>query len=228
MKPSFFAIIVSTLMIVSSFAVIVPISEVSGSAIEPPKIKYVAHDPIVIIGDADFTAANGVTGGAGTPASPWLIEGWEIDAGGSNGIAISDTWDAFLIQNCYIYNAKAFDQWSWNEGRGVYLDFVHDGNIVNTTFANNTYGLRISQSWNVDVELNTFINNSWTNIEVTLSNDIQILNNAVEGGSRSGNRAQSDDEADIFFFETVDKGGFKARGGNQNGFGFASGSFQCA
>ena len=38
------------------------------------------HDPIWIDSDSNFTAANGVIGGDGTPGDPYLISGWEIDS----------------------------------------------------------------------------------------------------------------------------------------------------
>ena len=43
-------------------------------------IQYTGHDPIIIDGDEDFTSANGVTGGSGTEANPYVIEGWTIEA----------------------------------------------------------------------------------------------------------------------------------------------------
>src|SRR5438034_3743621 len=37
-----------------------------------------SHAPIVIGSDADFTAANGVTGGSGTAADPYVINCWSF------------------------------------------------------------------------------------------------------------------------------------------------------
>ena len=39
---------------------------------------FSGRDPISIVGNADFTSANGVTGGSGTAMDPYLIEGWQI------------------------------------------------------------------------------------------------------------------------------------------------------
>jgi len=55
------------------------------------------HDPIHIVGDAGFNAANGVTEGSGTFADPYLIEGWEIS--GNNGIWIENTESHFIIRD---------------------------------------------------------------------------------------------------------------------------------
>jgi len=38
----------------------------------------IAQDSITINGDDDLTAANGVTGGSGTAADPYIIEGLNI------------------------------------------------------------------------------------------------------------------------------------------------------
>ena len=65
------------------------------------------HPPIVIHGDSDFTFANGVIGGRGTPSNPYLIQNWNISnylccgPGGATGpgISISNTHSYFIIQN---------------------------------------------------------------------------------------------------------------------------------
>jgi len=50
---------------------------------------YTPHLPILIAGDTNFTAVNGVTGGSGTLADPYLIEGWEINTTTTHGIEVS-------------------------------------------------------------------------------------------------------------------------------------------
>src|SRR6266516_1934177 len=42
------------------------------------------HDPIIIVGNAGFTPANGVTGGTGTAADPFTISAWNI-----SGVTVS-------------------------------------------------------------------------------------------------------------------------------------------
>ena len=58
--------------------------------------------PISILSDADFNAENGVIGGAGTPADPFLIVGWQIRVPSGNlyGIRIEDTTASFVIRGC--------------------------------------------------------------------------------------------------------------------------------
>ncbi len=74
-----------------SFAVLI---EVPGqaSALSP-------HSPIVILGDSDFTAANGVTQGDGTAANPYVIEGWSFDTSAGPGIQVRDTTVFFVIRD---------------------------------------------------------------------------------------------------------------------------------
>jgi hypothetical protein len=43
---------------------------------------YTSHPPIEIRGNDEFTSANGVVSGVGTPEDPFIIEGWCIDATG--------------------------------------------------------------------------------------------------------------------------------------------------
>lgn len=57
----------------------------------PPPAARVPRAPIAIASDADFTAANGVTDGSGTPDDPYIIEGWDIDPAAGVGISIGGT-----------------------------------------------------------------------------------------------------------------------------------------
>ena len=69
-----------------------------------------AHAQIEIDGDADFTAANGVTclpTCDGTESKPYEINGWSITASGSIGIWVHDTSKHFKIYDCYISNSTS-------------------------------------------------------------------------------------------------------------------------
>lgn len=55
--------------------------------------------PIVITGDGDFTTANGVVGGDGTPSSPFVIEGWEIVVYEGAAVWIADTTAHFILRD---------------------------------------------------------------------------------------------------------------------------------
>src|SRR5439155_6381742 len=50
------------------------------AGLAPHGTLLAAHGPIAIVNDSDFTPANGVTGGNGTPSDPYVIEGWSIES----------------------------------------------------------------------------------------------------------------------------------------------------
>ena len=49
-------------------------------------LALTVHDPILIVGNAEFTNASGVVWGSGTESDPYIIEGWDINASAANGI----------------------------------------------------------------------------------------------------------------------------------------------
>src|SRR5437667_11141080 len=49
------------------------------------------HAPIIIQSNSDFTVDNGVTGGNGTAADTYIIEGWEIASPPTYGYLIQYT-----------------------------------------------------------------------------------------------------------------------------------------
>src|SRR5438034_11253961 len=52
---------------------------------------YAPHPPILIMGAAHFTPANGVVSGTGTPRDPAVIEGWAIDTGAAIAVDVRGT-----------------------------------------------------------------------------------------------------------------------------------------
>ncbi|HDD59552.1 MAG TPA: hypothetical protein ENF69_01220, partial [Euryarchaeota archaeon] len=51
-----------------------------GGSSTPTVSWYTIHPPIRIDSDDDFTYANGVLWGTGTPDDPYIISGWVINA----------------------------------------------------------------------------------------------------------------------------------------------------
>lgn len=74
-----------------------------GAAVLEVSPNYLQHPPIAIHGNLGFTTANGVTGGNGRAADPYIIQGWEIDATGTSGISIRNTDSYFVIRNAYVH-----------------------------------------------------------------------------------------------------------------------------
>jgi len=79
--------------------VVLVLQGASGISSTPTAPAYASHAPILIASDADFTPANGVVSGTGTPTDPFVIEGWEIDTAGGNGIDVRDTRASFVVRN---------------------------------------------------------------------------------------------------------------------------------
>ena len=106
------------------------------------------HDPISIIGNENFTAENGVTGGSGITEDPYIIEGWVIAGNGSTkaGIYICNTSAAFVIRNCSISN------FYYEFFKGIRFDNVTAGKIEDVEVFKNYYGIDIWQSSFIIVE----------------------------------------------------------------------------
>jgi hypothetical protein len=154
---------------------------------------YTIHDPIRIYSNSDFTAANGVTGGSGTPSDPFIIEGWEIAAlGFQYGIVIRDTDAPFILRDVYVHsgdielagidldnvaNATVTDSIVW--GFGVCIDW---GSSSNVTISNSDF----SGAWHFatvggSADNITFIGNTVTaragNMVVFSSTNLNITGN---------------------------------------------------
>ena len=87
---------------------------------------YTPHTPILIVGNAGFTAGNGVTGGSGTPSDPYIIEGWEIGASSLTGIAIWNTDAQFIIRDVYVHSGGS----RWD---GISINYAFNGAVTNAT-----------------------------------------------------------------------------------------------
>jgi len=158
---------------------------------------YTPHGPIRIDGDAAFTAANGVTGGTGTPSDPYLIEGWEIAVPSSApGIRIGATTAPFVIRNVFVYgsNATAYDgiQLIVTDGgrlenvtvtgafSGVHFDGAYNATIVDSTLTGNRLrGIDVESSDRVLIRGNTFDRNGWEGVHLWSSREVSIERNTM-------------------------------------------------
>ncbi len=156
------------------------------------------HSPILIDGNADFTPANGVTGGNGTASDPYIIEGWEIDASASNGIDISNTDAFFVVRNIYVHSVlstTAIDASNVSNGwidnitmpggfQGLRLNDVSDFTITNTTAGGETC-LSVTNSNGLVVRGSDFLGAFDHCLEISNSENVHISENqvtVVEGG----------------------------------------------
>ncbi len=162
------AFVVGTMILASAMSLL-GLSGTGGGA------AYADHAPIVIVGDSAFTAENGTTGGTGTESDPYIIEGWNITAGTSDGIAIMNTNAFFIIRGVHVHD-------SISPGRGIFLNNTSHGTIedslldshqfgalwigscTNSTVRNNTIGSAMQGVWMYNSGNCTLSNNIITNV----------------------------------------------------------------
>lgn len=101
---------------------------------------YTPHPPIRINGNADFTPANGVTGGDGSLATPYILEGWEINASTKTGIEVRNTDAHFVIRDVLVHSGL---NGSIMTHDGIYLNYVENGRIENSISMYNENGIQM-------------------------------------------------------------------------------------
>ncbi len=142
------------------------------------------HAPIVIDGDDNFNSTAQAEGwpGNGTSVNPYIIEGLDIDLGGSpgHGISISNTQAHFIVRNCILSGAND----SMFQGSGVHLNNVTNGALFNNTCTNNYAGVFLDFSLLNEVDNNTFTN-SIVGIYIQFS-DSNTLSNNTSNASQIG------------------------------------------
>lgn len=124
--------------------------------------------PIIIDGDAGFTAANGVVAGSGTASNPYIIENWSIGAENANGIEIRNTTAYFVVRNCHVRDGGDLHD-------GIYLENVRNGRIDSVKSESNFVGINVSYSSNIAIE-NSIASNNLFGISVSDSSGNVIIN----------------------------------------------------
>jgi hypothetical protein len=130
------AVLASLVMVLATLGLAWSAGRAAGEEVEPREILAASksrahgtrtralqpHPPIAILGDAEFTAENGVVAGSGTIADPFLVSGWEIDAPpGIAAIAISNTTAAVEVRGCRL---------AATGGSAIRLNQVHSIQLV--------------------------------------------------------------------------------------------------
>ncbi|NIN65975.1 MAG: hypothetical protein GTO63_15040, partial [Anaerolineae bacterium] len=134
---------------------------------------YVPRDPILIDGNGDFTAANGVIGGSGAPSDPYIIQGWEIDASQASGIEIRDTDAFFVVRDARVHSGSA-------KYPGLRFSRVHNGLVENVLSLNNSDGISLTESANITIAGNTISHNARDGIRAFLSVNVTISANTID------------------------------------------------
>lgn len=150
---------------------------------------YTPHSPILIDGNTGFTVANGVTGGDGTPANPYVIDGWEISASSTNGIEIRNTDAHFTIRDVYVHSGGQSND-------GIHLDNVTNGRVENATVSSSFYGVYLEASANCILTRNN-ITNSDIGIVSSSSPGTMIDANSVSSNTNYGIYLDSSENATV-------------------------------
>jgi len=134
------------------------------------------HAPILIDGNAGFTVANGVAGGVGTYDTPFVIEGWDIDATTGRGIEIKNTDAHFAIRNVTIHSGRT------NLNDGIYLNTAINGRVENATVLDNLAGIHLVSSGNITI-ISSKVSNNSLGMYLESSRDSAIVSNEISNGS---------------------------------------------
>jgi len=115
---------------------------------ENERIYYLAHDPIYIDGDSQFAAMASANSwpGSGSLSTPYIIDGLDIDLGGSYGscILIVNTQVHFIVSNCRLSGATNNDDFGL--GCGIRLVKVMNGQLVNNICNENRIGIALGST----------------------------------------------------------------------------------
>src|SRR5438876_1441442 len=160
-----------------------------------PEVSTSTHTrwgPIVIESNTQFTAANVVVGGSGTPSDPYLIAGWEItDLDRMEAIFIRDTDASFVIRDVDVHqppglgwagirfievtNARVEDSTVTGFAWGVSLEFTSNITVTRTNLTHDSLGVQL---WYTnDTEPGVTVSNS------NLSDDGVAVSIAYGGGN---------------------------------------------
>lgn len=101
--------------------------------------------PIVILGNRDFTAENGVIAGSGTAGDPYIIAGWEINvpARAPHGVKVENVSAHFILRGLVIRGAIN------PNGAAIRLGFVSAATVENCAIAGSLNGIEIALSTGV-------------------------------------------------------------------------------
>lgn len=171
-------VLLSTLIIASLMVPAISLLFVSSSSAAPEGLT--PHAPIYIVGNENFTPANGVVGGSGTENDPYIIENYSINAENADGIDIRNTTDYFIIRNCLVENGV-------DNYNGIHLENVVNGRIESCISENNYNGIHISYSSYTSTSYNTCSNNYDDGIHVRdYSSYISITHNICRNNFTDG------------------------------------------
>jgi len=150
-----------------------------------PGSGLTTHAPIVIVGNAEFTGANGVTGGSGTPSDPYIIEGWEIDGSANSGIEVYNTDVHFVIRDVYVHSSLI---------DAIYFYSIQNGTVENATVSGNDGALYIEVSSNITINSSNISFNGLDAVVLDWSSNVTVEGNEMWGNGDWGVFAYESDD----------------------------------
>ena len=137
--------------------------------------SHTLRTPIVIDGDGDFTAANGVVGGAGSEADPYVISGWEIRVTTGSGMTVSNTISHFVISDVHVNATYTFVDQQY----AVYMYNVSNGQVKDSLLNNTPYGVHVELSKNCSVHHNQIYSCNRKAVEMASCDRVNVVGNDI-------------------------------------------------
>jgi nitrous oxidase accessory protein NosD len=180
------------------------VAPASGSGVTPRAVVLLAlpsHAPIDIEGNAGFMPANGVTGGSGTLADPYIISGWSIDSPPAIGVQVRNTNLHAVFRDLRVTNAPVDALYFYNvanislvnvtayvnEGEAIRFESSRAFSVVASNLTGNQAGVVLLNSADAVVRDTNLTANRFDGIAVTGSPNVtlegnQFLYNGFNGG----------------------------------------------
>src|SRR5438445_8912197 len=142
------SIVMPVVLLITSFALLNPIL--------PRAVASQSHSSILIVGNAEFTPANGVTGGTGTASDTYVIQRWNITVCWHcpyYGIEVANTTAYFRI-----FNVTVSSMITAQPATGILLNNATNGRIDNSIVEDESIfccgGIIVESSKNIVVNAN--------------------------------------------------------------------------
>ncbi len=172
----------------------IPSNDVEKEKINLPKLSfdYEKIEPIRVDNNTDLnnTAQERGWPGNGSEANPYIISGYEIDAGQFGcGIFMGNVTDHYVIKDSYIHNSSGNgNNFFKNSGIYIYNNTNKNGVLTNLTLSNNTNaGIYLKDVLEFKIQGNNISNNPNYGVYFEDTKRLTITNNTISWNE--GNKA---------------------------------------
>src|SRR5438445_7624336 len=171
----------STALILALTALLSLAAVAVSGGLPTPRIStlHTPHASIRIQSNSEFTAANGVVGGHGTPDDPYRIAGWEItNVDTMEAIFIRDTDASFIIRDVFVHQPPGL------AFAGIRFIEVSNGRVEDSTVTGFAWDLSLEFTSNLTVARND-VSHADLAVQVLYSNDshpeVVLSDNNISG-----------------------------------------------